>query len=800
MSFHKDWVIKNTQVNESLVSCCKNSRVLAVLLQNRGIDTPEKIQKFLNPLNEHLLAPEVFRDMQKSVERVKNAVENNEHITVYGDFDADGVTSTSLLYLTLKEIGADVDYYLPDRAMESHGLNTKALVHIISKRKSKLIITVDCGISNVEEVHFAKNFKTDIIITDHHEAPEILPEAYTVLNPKAPDNIDPSLNIDDIQSLNYLAGVGVALKFAYGLLIAFNKTEFANNLIPLAAVGTVGDVVELLGENRTIVSAGLELIRNGAHKGIQKILKSAGIEDVKTITSETVAFTIVPRLNAAGRLESPQTALNVLIGTDDEMLDENVKTLNNLNELRQNLCDETFNTADEMYKKDSARNKKGIILYNSDWHIGIIGIVASKLVEKYNTPVFLMTSDSNTPEIIRCSSRSIQGLNIHGVLSELKELFEGFGGHKMAAGFSFNSTKISFENFKAKLLDKIDEHSKNIDFKKVTVYADMELEPDDITQETVKLIDTLQPFGSANPSPLFILKEAVIQDFRMMGQNANHLKLYVSKNNCRRLDCIKWNTPEFNLPANTKIDLLFSMRLNTFNDVTNVQLMLEDMHSELLNKEEKASEISFLDHRRKKDILERVIDFALSSQKTTAIYIENPSLIKNLKLPQTVNDKLFTLDNIPNDIQQIMFFDVPPTKEDFYNILKTTNAHLVHLMNFGTEELSCDTFISKLSGMLKYALSNLNGIISTRRAAKALSASNETVECALTLLEDSEMIDLNKVDEDSYQISYVHPVEISKVKGNDIFPDLESHLHDINAFRSFYLNSPIEEIKEMVIC
>ncbi len=800
MSFLKNWIVENTEIDEELISCCQNSRVLAVLLKNRNINTPDKIYKFLNPLKLQLMPPSVFKDMEKSIERVKTAVENNEHITIYGDFDADGVTSTALLYLTLKEIGAKVDYYLPDRASESHGLNTKALVQIISKRKSKLIITVDCGISNIEEVNFAKNFKTDVIITDHHEAPEILPQAYAVLNPKANNNIDSNLNIDDIQSLNYLAGVGVALKFSYGLLQAYNKTEFANSLLPLAAVGTVGDVVELLGENRTIVAAGLELIKNGENKGIQKILKSAGIEDIKTITSETVAFTIVPRINAAGRLETPETALKVLISEDDNIIDEAVNTLNNLNEQRQNICDETFRTADEMYNNDSAKNRKGIILYNPDWHIGIIGIAASKLVEKYNKPVFLMTSDDNNPEIIRCSSRSIQGLNIHAVLSAHKEIFEGFGGHKMAAGFSFNTQKITFEKFKNLLLDTIDEFGVNIDFKTVTISADMELNPEDITVETVNLIDKLQPFGSANPSPLFIMKDLNLTEYRMMGQNANHLKLYAIKDNSKRLDCIKWNTPDFNLPLNSKLDLLFSLRLNTFNDITSVQLMIEDIHSEFLNKEEKNSEINFLDHRRKKDILERVIDFVNSTKKSTAIFIENPILIKNLKLPQTVTDKLFTLDNIPENTQQVMFFDIPPTKEDFFKILKITNAELVHLMNFGVQELSCDTFISKLSGMLKYALSNLNGIISTRRAAKALGTSEETVECALTLLEGSEMIDLNKIDENNYQISYVHPIEISKVKGNDIFFDLESHLHDINAFRSFYLNSPVEEIKDMVIC
>ena len=191
-----------------------------------------------------------------------------------------------------------------------------------------------------------------------------------------------------------------------------------------------------------IIKAGIELIKSGAHKGIQKILQTAGIQDIKNITSETVAFTIVPRLNAAGRLETPETAIKILISDNDIEIEDSVKKLNELNELRQVICDETFQTADEMYKKDSSKNRKGIVLFNKDWHLGIIGIVASKLVEKYNKPVFLMTSDTNSPDIIRCSCRSIQGLNVHSVLSEHKETFEGFGGHKMAAGFSFDTKKI----------------------------------------------------------------------------------------------------------------------------------------------------------------------------------------------------------------------------------------------------------------------------------------------------------------------------------------------------------------------
>ncbi|HIS88005.1 TPA: single-stranded-DNA-specific exonuclease RecJ [Candidatus Avigastranaerophilus faecigallinarum] len=800
MSVRKVWKTKDNVVSDDIIKSCNGNKVLATLLVNRGIDTVEKITKFLNPLKVKLSSPDVFLDMEKSVNRIKTAIEKNEHITVYGDFDADGVTSTALLYMTLKEIGANVDFYLPDRSSESHGLNTKALVKIIAKRKSKLIITVDCGISNVSEVNFAKGFNTDIIITDHHEAPEILPDSYAILNPKAPNSIDSSLDIDEIQSLNFLAGVGVAFKLACRLLEEYNKENFVHEILPLAAVGTIGDVVELMGENRSIVEMGLELIRNGKHKGIQKLLKASSIENINLITSDNIAFGIVPRLNAAGRLESPLTAIKVLISQDEEELDKTVKLLSDLNIFRQQLCDETFCSAKQMYQNNLNENKKSIVLFDDNWHIGIIGIVASKLVEEFNKPVFLMTRDANFSNIIRCSCRSIKDLNVHSILSEHKEKFEGFGGHKMAAGFSFDENKISFEAFKKELNKTIEEHSQNINFKEIVIDADMEIDVSDITVDTVNLIDKLQPFGAANPSPLFVLKNAKLNNFKMMGQNNNHLKMYISKNNSECFDCVKWNYPDFNLPINSELDILFSLKLNTFNNITNVQLMIEDIHSELLNKKENLSEIKILDHRNKKNILVQVIDFILSTKKSTAIYIENPTLIAQLKLPDEIENKLFTIDNIPSNIEQLMFFDVPISKDNFIKIINDTNAKLIHLMNFNISELGTESFISKFSGMLKYSLSNLNGQIDTNRAAKALCVNEETVECALTLLEESEMIDLNKIDETTFKISYLHPVELSKIKQHELFFDLKENILNINAFRSFYLNTPIDEIKETILC
>ncbi len=798
MRVRKIWDIKTSTPDENILKLCGNNRILAVLLGNRGINTEEKIKNFLNPLKAPLSSADVFNDIEKSVLRIKQAVDNKENITIYGDFDADGITSTSILYLTLKKIGANVDFYLPDRMTESHGLNTKALVNIIAKRKSKLIITVDCGISNKDEVNFAKGFKADVIITDHHEAPEILPEAFAIINPKAQDSLKSDLSLDELESLNYLSGAGVAFKLACALLNFYKQEDFVYEILPLTAIGTIGDVVELLGENRTIVSMGLELIKKGRHKGITKLLNSAEINDLSSVTSETIAFTVVPRLNASGRLDNPISAINLLISEEEEQINSSVKILNDLNLKRQDLCNQVYNEAKSMYLAKINENKKSIILYSPSWHIGIIGIAASKLVEEFNKPVFLMTADENNPDIIKCSSRSIQGVNIHSILSEHKDLFEGFGGHKMAAGFSFDKTKISFDKFKQLLSETIEEYTQDFDFSSTKLEADMELNIEDLTFETIETINKLQPFGQANPSPLFVMNDLNLENFRLMGQNNNHLKLFLSKNNSPQFEAVKWNTPDFNLPLNSKLDILFSPSVNEFNGEVNIQLIISDIKSDLLNKKEQKNEIKILDHRNKKNIIMQVLDFINSTKKTTAIFIENSTLKARLNLPKNIENKLFTSENIPSDTEQIMFFDCPNCESEFYKIIKHSDAKIVHLMNFNIPSISTDIIISKLSGMLKYALSNLNGEFNLSKLANALYIDIETLEGILNLFENCNMTDYNKTGNDTAKITYLHPIELSKIKQDDLYLTIDDKIKEINEFRKFYLNSTTDEIKELI--
>ncbi|MBQ2611726.1 single-stranded-DNA-specific exonuclease RecJ, partial [bacterium] len=405
------------------------------LLASRGIVDDNEVYEFTHPIEAKQLDPYSFLDMKKCVDRICQAIDNEEKIIVYGDFDADGVTATSTLIKTLRFLGADVNYFIPDREKEGHGLDTVALVKIMTKIKPKFLITIDCGISNVEEVTFLNSFKIDTIITDHHEAPDVLPDAFGIINPKAPGAISEELSIKDIESLTSLAGVGVAYKLSCALLMKYDKMNFVTEILPFVAIGTIADIVPLVGENRFLVTKGLDLISKGRHEGLKRMLENAGYKIENGVTSEQIAFGIAPRINASGRLDTVENAIKVLISENPQEVQMAIQSLDELNKARQTLCEETFAQADEMLNKEG-NNNPAIILFNKDWHLGIIGIVASKFVEKYYKPTFLMTYSEETKQI-RCSIRGIEGLNIYEILTENSDLFDGFGGHALAAGLSF---------------------------------------------------------------------------------------------------------------------------------------------------------------------------------------------------------------------------------------------------------------------------------------------------------------------------------------------------------------------------
>lgn len=754
------------------------------LLHSRGIKTEEDIYEFTHPLEMKLTHPKAFTDMEKSVERLANAIDNGEKIVIHGDFDADGVTSTSLLYRTFKYLNADVHYFIPNREKEGHGFDTKALVKLMTQVKPKVIISCDCGISDVDAVNFLNSFKIDVIITDHHEAPEILPKAYGIINPKAPDALDASLTAKQIESLTSLAGVGVAFKVAQGLLEKYGKLEFISEIIPYVAVGTVADLVPLVGENRYYVTKGLELISNGKHYGLSRLLDSAGYKG--QITSEQIAFGVAPRINASGRLDTVDAALKVLISDNRQEIEMSVQTLNEFNKIRQELCQNIFAEADEMVKAEGNRNS-AIVLFNKEWHIGIIGIVASMLVEKYYKPTFLMTYSDETKQF-RCSARSVEGINLYETISMNAELLDGFGGHAMAAGLAFSEEKTSFDKVKAALCKTVKEMSQGKDLKPF-INIDLELMPDDIDVDLVDQISTLEPFGQNNPSPVFAIKNLKIKEKRLMGENKNHLRL-TCQAGTTEFNCIRWKDGDISLVKGDSLDIAFHPQINEYNGVTSVQLIIDDVHSEFLKEEENLPQQKLYDHRKKTDILPQVNDYVKNSKQNILIFAESKSVSDKLKPFSELYARIITRDNL-RPCDTLMLFDYPADKETFDRILNQTTPISIHFMNYDIKYMDDEEFLKTVCGMLKFSCHNNGGKVELRRCASFLGKSYQVFELLFSILDDIGMIKIKERTKNYYIIDYNAGADISQVLHSPKYAILTDMIAECEEFQKSLLEDDV---------
>lgn len=768
--------------------------LLKRLLISRGIKTDEEMREFLNPLEITPYQPNVFTDMEKTVERLSRAIDNQEKIVIYGDFDADGVTSTSLLYRTFSHLGANVSYFIPDREKEGHGFDTKALVKLMTALKPKVIISVDCGISDAEAVNFIKSFKIDVIITDHHEAPEKLPDAYAIINPKAPNALDENLSAKDIESLTSLAGVGVAFKVATGLLQHYEKTDFISSILPYVAVGTVADVVPLVHENRYLVTKGLDLISQGKHYGLKRLLERAGYNVEKGISAETIAFGVAPRINASGRLDTVEEAIKLLISDNPQEIEMAISNLEEFNKIRQNLCQEVFAEADDMVQKEGNRNP-AIVLFNSKWHVGIIGIVASKLVEKYYKPTFLMTYSEETKQI-KCSARSIEGIHLYEAISSIGELLDGFGGHALAAGFSFSPEKYPFKQVKEQLLRVVKEMSTGKDLKPF-LKIDLELTPDDITVDLVEEISKMEPFGQSNPSPVFAIKNLKLKQKKLMGENKNHLRLIVQKDDSE-LTCVRWQQGDISLVAGDPLDVAFHPQINEFNGSITVQLVIEDIHSEYLKEEEPevVHKLKIYDHRKKNDILQQVNDYIKSTKQNITVFAENRQILEMLKPFPNISEKIFTRDK-PMPCNSVMFFDYPADKETFENILRETSPQSIHLMNYDIKYFDDKEFLKTMAGMLKFAHNNNGGNVELRRCASHLGKSIQLVEKILELFEECGFLTIKEKTPSYFVVDYHGIDDAAKILHNPKYEEVLNLAEECELFQKSLLEDDIEEVENL---
>ena len=552
----KKWEFYNS--DEKLVDeICERynlNKVIGKIIVNRHVVNDEDVRIFITPTRDDFHNPFLFKGMDIAVDRIIKAINNKEKILIYGDYDVDGITSTTVLKKYLMDRGISVDTYIPNRLHEGYGLNKKA-IDTIKERNIDLIITVDCGISAIEEVDYAVRLGMDIIVTDHHEVGEKLPNALAVIDAKRKDNTYP---------FRALAGVGVVFKLIQALSIKLEiKPEEYLKYLDLVCVGTISDIVPLEGENRTIAKLGLMLIKVTRNLGLRELIKSSGY---KEIDSNTISFGVAPRINACGRMGHEEEALKLFLAEDLESATKITKELNEYNTLRQSTEKAIYEEAVQQIEKNHLDENNSIVLGGKGWHHGVIGIVSSKVTDKYYKPSILLSFEDN---IAKGSGRSVPGFDLYEGLAKCEDLLEKYGGHSMAVGLTLK--KENLENFK----ERFEQIAKEKNIKELVpiIYIDDELKLKDINMDLVKSISILEPFGEANKVPLFLIRNLKIDSIRALSEG-RHLKLTLRDENFV-INAIGFELGY--LAEEYRIDVVGTLEINSFNGFSSIQINMKDI-------------------------------------------------------------------------------------------------------------------------------------------------------------------------------------------------------------------------------
>ena len=574
--FDKEWTIKefiNEEDREKVKLLAEEAELpvfMAETLVKRGIYTAQTADEYFTPSIQDFHDPYLFEDMEAAVQRMIDAGEEKERVTVFGDYDCDGICAASILYHFLTEkLELNADWFIPNRFADGYGLS-KNSISLIAQRGTTLIITVDCGIVSCEEVAFAKELGIDIIITDHHRCAEQIPEAVAVIDPVKPGCQYP---------FQYLCGAGVAYKVIEALAEAIGLEGRPVEYLPLAAIATIGDSVSLSGENRNIVAAGIQHMSDSCWTGLNRLMNSAGIRPPLSVRN--IAFGLVPRINAAGRMGSGERALRLLLAQEEETAFQLAEELSEENKSRQMLESRIASEAILPSSIKTDAEDAVVISVGTGWHHGVVGIVASRLTEKFNKPsiVFAYEEDGVT---IRGSARSVPGFNIHKALTGCRECLEKFGGHEMAAGMSLKADKLP------ELIAGLNRYAQEVGIPKYAiprVYADNEMPLSEITLENAALLERVQPCGEGNPEPVYIARGLHVVKCSAVGSSGAHLRIQFSIED--------GTTGQYGRPVSgiafhcgrlvpmvsslNKCDILFKLNINEWNGNRSVSLQILDI-------------------------------------------------------------------------------------------------------------------------------------------------------------------------------------------------------------------------------
>jgi single-stranded-DNA-specific exonuclease RecJ len=822
----KIWRVKSKEeLNTEILSAALGEELVAHLLQSRSISSGESAKAFLDPDHYTATSPMELPDVDKAIARIKQAISNQEHITVFGDYDVDGITGTSVLLTVLRHLGASVDFYIPNRAEEGYGLNLKALSILASRQRTKLIITCDCGVSNFAEVNFGKSLGVDTLILDHHSMPELLPPAVGIVHPKL---------LPEDHPLFHLPGVGVAYKVCEALLIDMGSPERVPALLDYVTLGMIADLVPLIRENRYLVQIGLPRLLNSEKPGIQALLSQVRKSDGST---DVVGFGLAPRINAVGRLADAKVAVELLTTEDASVAEQLAHQLQLENTKRQEICEQIFLEADQMIaSRIDLEKDKGIVIYKSNWHHGVVGIVASRLVEKYNRPVFI-GEENHGDGLVRGSARSVDAIDLYAVLKANEQLLHKWGGHKMAAGFS-----VAID--KAKVLSRaiVDTCNKMQPDALSAPVLDIDL-PVSATEVDLKMVTSfakLAPFGMANKKPVFLLKQVRSLSERLLGKEGKHVRLNLLHDETGiNFEAVIWNYQNKAPSPDSIIDIAFVPECNSYNGRDRLQLIvldwrytqepdstvlsdtfrskavaaatsvIEELKAVVSDNEpdsvlESAQQISaavrpaekiaarpctwrdLRDHRGSTSVLSKALE---KFGKDLGIFAESFGKPNDFEVldRSTINEK-----------SHLLLWQYPPSLKVFQELVQRVSPGTVYLVGGAPEEAAdISAFLKKLMALVRYAVSKRDGQIEGDKLSAALATTKLAAALGMSLLQKVGAIDWFAED----GLIYVD-LAGSPTASFDEFPEykqLSDSLQQVDLFRQWCSTATLKDIQLAVM-
>ncbi len=758
----REWINPQpVEVDPAFQAAIGGHPLVAQILVRRGLEDLNKARAFLDP---DLYSPadsECFDDMLKACARIEWAIAAGEQICVWGDFDVDGQTSTTLLVQALRGLKAQVSYHIPVRARESHGVNREHLEAILDSGVT-LVITCDTGITANDALAYAQSRGVDVILTDHHALPETLPPAYATINPKL---------LPEGHPLSGLPGVGVAFKLAEALYDRAGRADEAANLLDLVALGIVADIATQTNDTRYLLQRGLPALRSTQRTGLKVLYELSSLQP-DHLSEEHIGFVIGPRLNALGRLDDANPAVEFLTTTDIGRARVLATHLEGLNARRRLLTSQVLRGAQSMIEKDSKLiEQAALVLAHPEWPAGVVGIVASELVERYNRPTILLSAPEG--QAARGSARSIEGVNITEAIASQKNLLLGFGGHPMAAGLSLDADKVpafryGLSNYVEKTLGGA--------APKPTLAIDGEINLQDLSLELVADLERLAPFGAGNPPLVLVIPRLTILSSSTIGRDGSHLQIMVKdeQDNTRRV--LWWGGADWPLPEGI-FDLACVVRASNFRGQRDVQVEWIDARPVETQQIHLRRTLSVVDQRGLDHPLPVLRD--LLAETSAQVWAESDAKEKlaGLKIPALDRSSLTPTDTL-------IIWSTPPGRAELQAVLEAVNPRSVVVFGVDPSENSAEAFLKRLAGMVKYAIERLGGEASLTRFAAATGQREMSVRLGLRWLEARGLAKIHWGEVGSFRLEAGEQPNPKRAEAELV--QLKTLLGEVNAYRSFF--------------